>query len=461
MSAAQLTASPLGFVPNNWVTQLIPHKECRKCHESKPGDNFHRNARLAGGVEHHCKSCRAEEDRLRRLGQQQICTLTDKQCSKCGQTKRADCFQRNTGCCKECKRLMDSEARHKRKRKAATVDSGRGSDSPQREQQPAQCCVSVHAVCQHAAGLRFLNSQAGHADNKHCNGCHHEKNISDFLPDSRSADKTLSYCTACIRLQKAALLTGVETCRAASQHNSLAEDNGAHHVHAEANPPSAESLAEQVCAKCGEGRPAASFYWDTRYPTTMKPHCRCCYNASKRSYKQTHIPIVQEATATKICRKCQLDKPAAEFPCQRRSIDGMDGHCKACHRKAAAALVEARGPVPHPTVSHKKCTACGMQKPAEEFQHDRCKPDGLRGCCKPCETKKGRARSQARAPCMTPTVANKMCSRCREVKSADYFGRKIRRSDGLDCYCKECNSKLAAARNKKKRRLIEGPARSK
>lgn len=71
----------------------------------------------------------------------------------------------------------------------------------------------------------------------------------------------------------------------------------------------------------------------------------------------------------------------------------------------------------------QKCTACGMQKPAEEFQHDRCKPDGLRGCCKPCETKKGRARSQARAPCMTPTVANKMCSRCREVKSADYFGR--------------------------------------
>lgn len=40
---------------------------------------------------------------------------------------------------------------------------------------------------------------------------------------------------------------GVETCRAASQHSSLAEDDGAHHVHAEAIGPSAESPAEQAC----------------------------------------------------------------------------------------------------------------------------------------------------------------------------------------------------------------------
>lgn len=159
MSAAQLKASPLGFVPNNWVTQLIPHKTCRKCHESKPDNDFHRNSRLAGGFELHCKSCRAEEGRLRRLGQEQTCTLTDKRCSKCGQNKRADCFQRNSGYCKDCKRFMDSEARNRRKRKAAIANSGCSGDSPQPEQQTPQCCSTVHAVCQHAAGLRFRNSQ--------------------------------------------------------------------------------------------------------------------------------------------------------------------------------------------------------------------------------------------------------------------------------------------------------------
>ena len=57
--------------------------------------------------------------------------------------------------------------------------------------------------------------------------------------------------------------------------------------------------------------------------------------------------------ALQVCRKCQLDKPAEEFPHQLRSGDTMDGHCKACHKKAAAAIVAARGHVHQPNVSYK------------------------------------------------------------------------------------------------------------
>lgn len=106
LSATRLTACvsttrPLEVVPNNWLTQLIPLKICRKCQEAKADKDFHRNTRLPGGFEHHCKSCRAEGDNLRRLEkQQQVDTVTDKQCRNCGQTKPADCFQRTAAIAK-------------------------------------------------------------------------------------------------------------------------------------------------------------------------------------------------------------------------------------------------------------------------------------------------------------------------------------------------------------------------
>lgn len=161
LSATRLTACvsttrPLEVVPNNWLTQLIPLKICRKCQEAKADKDFHRNTRLPGGFEHHCKSCRAEGDNLRRLEkQQQVDTVTDKQCRNCGQTKPADCFQRNGGNCKKCKRLVEIEARQRRKRKAATADSSCNGVSPPPEQQTPQHCSSAHPICQHAAVCAF------------------------------------------------------------------------------------------------------------------------------------------------------------------------------------------------------------------------------------------------------------------------------------------------------------------
>ena len=56
-----------------------------------------------------------------------------------------------------------------------------------------------------------------------------------------------------------------------------------------------------------------------------------------------------------VCRKCKATKQAADFPQKRSHPDGRDAYCKACHAKATAARVAARGPVKEPTVESKAC----------------------------------------------------------------------------------------------------------
>ena len=53
------------------------------------------------------------------------------------------------------------------------------------------------------------------------------------------------------------------------------------------------------------------------------------------------------------CRKCSETKLAEEFPQKKSHPDGRDDYCKACHARATAARVAARGPVKEPTVDSK------------------------------------------------------------------------------------------------------------
>ena len=65
---------------------------------------------------------------------------------------------------------------------------------------------------------------------------------------------------------------------------------------------------------------------------------------------------VMQRALLQVCRKCKANKPAADFPQKKSHPDGRDDYCKACHAKATAARVAARGPVKEPTVGSKAST---------------------------------------------------------------------------------------------------------
>ena len=68
-----------------------------------------------------------------------------------------------------------------------------------------------------------------------------------------------------------------------------------------------------------------------------------------------------------VCRKCKANKPAADFPQKKSHPDGRDDYCKACHAKATAARVAARGPVKEPTVGSKASTLRVLQGLLDSF----------------------------------------------------------------------------------------------
>lgn len=45
------------------------------------------------------------------------------------------------------------------------------------------------------------------------------------------------------------------------------------------------------------------------------------------------------------CRRCELEKPAAEFYRNRLMLDGLYSHCKACYQASAAQRVADRPPL--------------------------------------------------------------------------------------------------------------------
>ncbi|KAK9918280.1 hypothetical protein WJX75_002808 [Coccomyxa subellipsoidea] len=216
-------------------------------------------------------------------------------------------------------------------------------------------------------------------------------------------------------------------------------------------------VPQKVCHGCAVEKQAQHFMPDRRSKDGLMNYCRaCCLAGAHTAAVIPRRPGRPPRAAALIplthkqCRKCSETKLAEEFPQKKSHPDGRDDYCKACHARATAARVAARGPVKEPTVDAKQCSKCHEQKPAAEFHRDCNKPDGLRGRCRTCEAAAGQVRRQSRHKTLEPTVDSKLCRRCNIEKSADDFPRKKERSDGLDSYCKVCNCAATAQRVQRK-----------
>ncbi len=104
----------------------------------------------------------------------------------------------------------------------------------------------------------------------------------------------------------------------------------------------------------------------------------------------------------------------------------------------------------------KVCPVCKINKKDYNFYFDkRGRPHGY---CKECNSIKGKERrvtlgSEAillekkrkhdryleREDQIVPTVSEKKCPRCKQIKSALEFNKSLKNNDGLSSYCKFCD----------------------
>ena len=105
-------------------------------------------------------------------------------------------------------------------------------------------------------------------------------------------------------------------------------------------------------------------------------------------------------------------------PCSDIAVCNRQGHCSGPRTRITArdALAHLSAPVRR-AVSHKTCSRCGLRKGAAEFNNNKVSPDGLCSYCKPCNAAAAAERRRRRVPVPAPTVVDKSCSHCKEVRT--------------------------------------------
>ena len=104
--------------------------------------------------------------------------------------------------------------------------------------------------------------------------------------------------------------------------------------------------------------------------------------AVKESSSERATLLQNPTVEWKACRRCGLNKPAADFYRNKTNGDGLYNNCKICFSHDAASRRERLPPLEERTATAKKCRRCKETKPASEFYKNKHMSDGLYTHCK-------------------------------------------------------------------------------
>ena len=193
------------------------------------------------------------------------------------------------------------------------------------------------------------------------------------------------------------------------------------------------------------------------------PHAMLPYSMAD---PHTAAALSPDTVLTKMCSKCKLAKPFTDFPWLKDRRRGRAAHCSSCrpHNEShnaqegqldEAGVGEGDQALYLPTVAEKRCAQCAQVKPAAAFRKIRNKTDHLQNRCKDCERVLGRGTKRDPAAPRLVRITHKLCIRCSIEKPAEDFFTSKTSLDGLLTYCKDCQKALSQAARKKRTELLK------
>lgn len=113
-----------------------------------------------------------------------------------------------------------------------------------------------------------------------------------------------------------------------------------------------------------------------------------------------------------------------------------------------------------PQMATKVCNRCHRELPVSEFSRNHTRKDGYQCQCKDCQREISRAtyvrHKDEPAPEPVKERTTKVCTKCGKELPLERFGRNPRSSDGLKCYCKDCENENCRTYRAKKYGKKEG-----
>jgi len=91
---------------------------------------------------------------------------------------------------------------------------------------------------------------------------------------------------------------------------------------------------------------------------------------------------------TKVCTKCQVEKPVEEFWIKRSRKDGLNPQCKECIKQVKQRRIEKLKANPPEPPAAKQCVSCGEVKSSADFNRNSGNKDGFSNRCRTCQKDK-------------------------------------------------------------------------
>ena len=114
-----------------------------------------------------------------------------------------------------------------------------------------------------------------------------------------------------------------------------------------------------------------------------------------------------------------------------------------------------------PVVLTKVCNRCHRELPLTMFSRNHTRKDGYQCQCKDCQREMNRAylaKKQEVPATYTPVAerTTKVCPKCGRELPLERFGKNKRTTDGLKCYCQDCENE----NSKQYRRRVRAEAKA-
>lgn len=148
-----------------------------------------------------------------------------------------------------------------------------------------------------------------------------------------------------------------------------------------------------------------------------------------------------EATATsKVCPRCNQDKPLDDFVRSSRSKDGHAGYCRSCQHDVYVERKHQRScRIEGRAIQEKLCPRCKRTKSVLDFGKDKNQVDGFARACKPCTTRLREIYRERMAARERGEKLPLLCADCLQERDSSEFDPVELKKMGLRAICKACH----------------------